>query len=347
LGKQPNLRSSSSRRIGNFAPEPAMKTVTGFASATVGNVACGFDVLGFAITEPGDEVILTLKDEPAGDCPVTITGIIGDGGKLPLDPRKNTSSFVVLKFLEYIRTVKGMPFNGHIDLMLKKNLPLSSGMGSSAASAAAALVAANELLGSPCSKMELVHFAIEGERVACGSAHADNAAPAMLGNFILIRSYQPLDLITIRPPENLFCTLVHPHTELKTSFARSVLPKSIPLSTATQQWGNVGALVSGLLTGDYDLIGRSLVDVVAEPKRAPLIPGFTEVKRAALETGALGCSIAGSGPSVFAFSSSREKALSVGTAMQEAFLHSKEALLSDMWVSPICSEGARILSKTP
>jgi homoserine kinase len=324
-----------------------MKTVTGFASATVGNVACGFDVLGFAITEPGDEVILTLHDDRRSECPVSILAIEGDGGALPLDPKKNTASFVVLKFLEYIRTVKGISFDGHIDLTLKKNLPLSSGMGSSAASAAAALVAANELLGSPCTKMELVHFAIEGERVACGSAHADNAAPAMLGNFILIRSYHPLDLITIKPPENLFATLVHPHTELKTSFARSVLPKMISLSAATQQWGNVGALVSGLLMQDYDLIGRALVDVVAEPKRAPLIPGFGEVKQAALDSGALGCSIAGSGPSIFAFSSSRQTALTVGNAMQEAFLHSKANLQSDMWVSPICSQGARVLSKTP
>jgi len=324
-----------------------MKTVTGFASATVGNVACGFDVLGFAITEPGDEVILTIHNDRRSDCPVSITSIVGDGGALPLDPRKNTSSFVVLKFLEYIRTAKGIAFDGHIDLLLRKNLPLSSGMGSSAASAAAALIAANELLGSPCTKMELVHFAIEGERVACGSAHADNAAPAMLGNFILIRSYHPLDLITIRPPANLFCTLVHPHTELKTSFARSVLPKAIPLSVATQQWGNVGALVTGLLMEDYDLIGRALVDVVAEPKRAPLIPAFSEVKQAALDAGALGCSIAGSGPSVFAFSSSRQTAETAGFAMQEAFLHSKAALHSDMWVSPVCSQGARILSSTP
>lgn len=324
-----------------------MKTVTGFASATVGNVACGFDVLGFAITEPGDEVVLALHDERRSDCPVSITSIVGDGGALPLDPKKNTSSFVVLKFLEYIRTTKGISFDGHIDLVLKKNLPLSSGMGSSAASAAAALIAANELFGSPCTKMELVHFAIEGERVACGSAHADNAAPAMLGNFILIRSYNPLDLITIKPPKNLFCTLVHPHTELKTSFARSVLPKSIPLSTATQQWGNVGALITGLLMEDYDLIGRALVDVVAEPKRAPLIPGFIEVKQAALDAGALGCSIAGSGPSVFAFSSSRQTAEAVGSAMQSAFLHSRAALQSDMWVSPICSQGARIISTTP
>jgi homoserine kinase len=324
-----------------------MKTVTGFASATVGNVACGFDVLGFAITEPGDEVILTLHAEKQSECPVSITAIEGDGGALPIDPKKNTSSFVVLKFLEFVRNHKDVTFNGHISLVLKKNLPLSSGMGSSAASAAAALIAANELLGSPCTKMELVHFAIEGERVACGSAHADNAAPAMLGNFILIRSYHPLDLITIPPPEHLYCTLVHPHTELRTSFARSVLPKAVPLSTATQQWGNVGALVTGLLTGDYDLIGRSLVDVIAEPKRAPLIPGFSEVKHAALDSGALGCSIAGSGPSLFAFSSSKETALAVGGAMQEAFRHSKANLQSDMWVSPICSQGARIISKTP
>ncbi len=321
----------------------SMKTVRGFASATVGNVACGFDVLGFAITEPGDEVILTLSDQAQSGSPVSIVSITGDGGALPLDPKKNTSSFVVLKFLEYIRAHKQIDFTGHISLELKKHLPLSSGMGSSAASAAAALIAANELMGNPCSKMELVHFAIEGERVACGSAHADNAAPAILGNFVLIRSYTPLDLITIPSPEHLYCSLVHPHTELRTAYARSVLPKEISLKTATEQWGNVGALVAGLLTSDYDLIGRSLVDVIAEPKRAPLIPGFFEVKQAALDSGALGCSIAGSGPSIFAFSSSEKTAIAVGDAMKEAFLHSKTPLQSDLWVSPICKEGARIM----
>lgn len=319
-----------------------MKTVTGFASATIGNVACGFDVLGFAITEPGDEVILTHREDRTEALPVSITSISGDGGALPRDPKKNTSSFVVLKFLEYIRTNKGIDFEGHIELQLKKNLPLSSGMGSSAASAAAALVAANELMGNPCSKMELVHFAIEGERVACGSAHADNAAPAMLGNFVLIRSYNPLDLITIPPPRNLFCTLAHPHIEVRTAYARSVLPRSIALKTATEQWGNVGALVSGLLTSDYELIGRSLVDVIAEPKRAPLIPGFNTVKKAALEAGALGGSIAGSGPSIFAFSSSSETAYRVGEAMKEAFSGIREKLQSDIWVSPVCREGAKV-----
>ncbi len=320
-----------------------MKTVTGFASATIGNVACGFDVLGFAITEPGDEVVLTHRKDRTEALPVSITSISGDGGALPRDPKKNTSSFVVLKFLEYIRTNKGIGFEGHIELQLKKNLPLSSGMGSSAASAAAALVAANELMGNPCSKMELVYFAIEGERVACGSAHADNAAPAMLGNFVLIRSYNPIDLIAIPPPDNLFCTLAHPHIEVRTAYARSVLPRSVPLKTATEQWGNVGALISGLLTSDYELIGRSLVDVIAEPKRAPLIPGFYTVKNAALEAGALGCSIAGSGPSIFAFSSSSETAYRVGEAMQEAFLSIREKLQSDIWVSPVCREGAKVI----
>lgn len=320
-----------------------MKTVTGFASATIGNVACGFDVLGFAITEPGDEVILTFREGSVEGLPVSITSISGDRGALPRDPKKNTSSFVVLKFLEYIRTHKGIDFEGHIELELKKNLPLSSGMGSSAASAAAALVAANELMGRPCSKMELVHFAIEGERVACGSAHADNAAPAILGNFVLIRSYNPIDLITIPPPKNLFCTLVHPHIEVRTAYARSVLPRMVSLKTATEQWGNVGALVSGLLTSDYELIGRSLVDVIAEPKRAPLIPDFYKVKNAALEAGALGCSIAGSGPSLFAFSSSPETATKVGEAMQEAFLNIRDKLQSDIWVSPVCKEGAKVI----
>ncbi|UZJ41227.1 homoserine kinase [Prosthecochloris sp. SCSIO W1101] len=320
-----------------------MKTVTGFASATIGNVACGFDVLGFAITEPGDEVILTQREKRTDLLPVSITSITGDGGALPRDPKKNTSSFVVLKFLEHIRTNKGIDFEGHIELQLKKNLPLSSGMGSSAASAAAALVAANELMGNPCSKMELVHFAIEGERVACGSAHADNAAPAMLGNFVLIRSYNPIDLITIPPPDNLFCTLAHPHIELRTAYARSVLPRTISLKAATEQWGNVGALISGLLTSDYELIGRSLVDAIAEPKRAPLIPGFYSVKNAALEAGALGCSIAGSGPSIFAFSSSYEAACEVGEAMKQAFSNIREKLQSDIWVSPVCKEGAKII----
>jgi len=236
-----------------------------------------------------------------------------------------------------------MNINPGLELEIQKGVPIVGGMGSSASSAVAAVVAVNELLGLSKSTIELLPFVLESEKAATGVPHADNAAPAILGNFVLIRSYTPLDLIVIPPPEKLFCSLVHPHTELRTSFARSVLPTDITLKDATRQWGNVGALVAGLLTSDYALVGRSLVDVVAEPKRAPLIPGFADVKEAALKAGALGCSIAGSGPSIFAFSDSAETALSAGEAMQKAFLASKNPLKSDMWVSPICREGARIL----
>jgi len=319
-----------------------MKQVTGFAPASVGNVACGFDVLGFALTEPGDEVTVCFTEEENPSAPVHITKIIGDGGALPTDAYKNTASIVVIKFLEFLKTHKGIEHSGAISIELKKNLPLSSGMGSSASSAAAALIAVNALFGSPCTKMELVPFVMEGERIACGSVHADNAAPAMMGNFILTRSYEPLDLIPIKTPSSLYCSLVHPHIEVPTAHARSILKKEIPLSSAVHQWGNVGALVAGLLREDYDLIGRSLEDVVAEPVRAPLIPGFYDVKHAALDAGALGGSIAGSGPSIFAFSDSLDKAASVATAMQETFKR-VAGLESDIWFCPVSPDGAKIL----
>ncbi|ACF13340.1 homoserine kinase [Chloroherpeton thalassium ATCC 35110] len=319
-----------------------MKQVTGFAPASVGNVACGFDVLGFALTEPGDEVTVSFTDDENSPAQVIISKIIGDGGALPTDPYKNTASIVVIKFLEFLKTHKGIEQSGTFSIELKKNLPLSSGMGSSASSAAAALIAANSLLGSPCTKMELVPFVMEGERIACGSIHADNAAPAMLGNFILTRSYDPLDLIPISTPPELYCSLVHPHIEVPTSHARSILKKEIALSSAVRQWGNVGALVAGLLRCDYELIGRALEDVVAEPVRAPLIPGFYDVKHAALDAGALGGSIAGSGPSIFAFSDSLAKAETIAKAMQETF-RKVSNLESDIWFCPVSREGSRIL----
>lgn len=325
------------------APEKMlkMKKVTAFAPATVGNVACGFDVLGFALTEPGDEVTITWSEEENPEGRVTISAITGDGGVLPRAAHKNTAGLVVINFLDYLRTEKKIDFQGSLSIELKKNLPLSSGMGSSAASAAAAIMAANALFGSPCSKRGLIPFVLEGERLACGSAHADNAAPAVLGNFVLARSYDPLDLISIDAPSGLFCSLVHPHIELKTEHARSILRKEIELKLAIQQWGNVGALVAGLLRSDYALIGRSLQDVVAEPLRAQFIPGFYEVKEAAKNAGALGGSIAGSGPSVFAFSDSMETAERAAEAMQKAFKR-VAGLESDLWVCPIGSEGATI-----
>ncbi len=307
------------------------KSIKVFAPASVGNVACGFDVFGFAIDKPGDEVIAKLIDKPS----VTISKISGDQGKLPLDPDKNTASVAITQFLKQCNSHQG------IDIELHKKMPLGSGLGSSAASAVAGVVAANELLGNPLSTKELLPFAIAGERVASGSVHADNVAPSLLGGFILIRSYDPLDIIPISTPPDLVCTVVHPQIEIRTEEARKILPHQIPLKSAIQQWGNTAGLIAGMLNSDYDLIGRSLQDVVVEPVRASLIPGFYKVKKAALEAGALGCSISGSGPSLFALSSDFAVAEKIGSAMQNVF--TKENIESDVYISKINCEGAKVI----
>lgn len=307
-------------------------SITVFASATVANVACGFDVLGFAVDAPGDLVTAKRSETPG----VVIESIEGDGGKLSTDPIKNTASFPVIKMLEHLGSKQG------ISISLKKQMPLGSGLGSSAASSVAALVAVNELLGNPLSRKELLPFAMEGERLACGAAHADNVAPSLLGGFVLIRSYSPLDVISIPTPENLWCTVVHPHVEVRTEDARSILRRTIPLSAAIKQWGNVAGLIAGLFMKDLALLGRSLEDEIVEPLRAMLIPGFYEVKKAALENGALGSSISGSGPSVFALSETQEKAKNIGKAMENAF--TKIGLASEVFVSKINTKGPRILS---
>lgn len=309
-----------------------MKTIKAFAPATVANVSCGFDVFGFAVEQPGDEVTLTLKKEPG----VVVKKIEGDGGRLPLAPEKNTASVAVIAFLEAIdRKDEG------VEIYLKKNLPLGSGMGSSAASAAAALVGINHLLGEPLQRKELLPFAMEAERVACGSAHADNVAPSLLGGFVLIRGYDPLDVVDIPTPEDLYCTLVHPHLELKTEDSRQVLRSSIPLKDAITQWGNIAGLVAGLMKPDFGLIGRSLKDVIAEPVRALLIPGFDEIKEKAVATGALGCGISGSGPTIFALSTERELASRTGKVIQQQF--QKLKLESEVYVSKINTKGAKVV----
>ena len=225
--------------------------------------------------------------------------------------------------------------------MLKKNLPLGSGMGSSAASSVAALVAINHLFDNRLTKEELLPFAMEAERIACGSAHADNVAPSLLGGFVLIRGYEPLDVTRIPTPDNLFCTLVHPHLELKTSDSRRVLKPSIPLKDAITQWGNIAGLVVGLMKPDYGLISRSLNDVVAEPIRSVLIPGFDDIKAEAIRQGALGCGISGSGPTIFSISNDRATAERVGKALQEKFTALK--LNSDVFVSKINQQGAAVV----
>lgn len=307
------------------------KTVNAFAPATVANVSCGFDIFGFAVERPGDEVTVTLT----GGRDVVISHIEGDGGRLPLDAGKNTAGVAVIHFL------RSLGCNDGVDIRLRKQLPLGSGMGSSAASAAAALVAINHLLGDPLSRNELLPFAMEAERVACGSAHADNVAPSLLGGFILIRGYEPLDVVGVPTPENLFCTLVHPHLELKTQDSRLVLRSSIPLKDAITQWGNIAGLITGLMKPDFGLIARSLTDVIAEPARALLIPGFHRIKEEAVKAGALGCGISGSGPTIFALSTERELATRVGKAIQQEFRNLR--LDSEVYVSRINAKGAEVI----
>ena len=311
----------------------APRSVTVFAPATVANVASGFDVLGFALERPGDAV--TVRRAEGRD--VAVTSISGDGGRLPKDPARNTAAVAARAFLEAV----GFPFG--VEIAVEKRMPLASGLGSSAASAVAAVHAVNLLAGAPLSARELLPFTLLAEKAACGSAHADNTAPSLLGGFVLIRSYEPLDVLRLPVPPGLACAVVHPHTEVKTEDARRILKKEIRLADAIRQWGNLAALVASLYEGDLALLGRSLQDVVAEPVRSLLIPGFAGVKRAALAAGSLGCSISGSGPSVFALCATAEVAERAGAGMVEAFRAT--GLASDLFLSAVNTTGPVVLAR--
>lgn len=308
-----------------------MNSIKIFAPASVANVACGFDIFGFAIDSPGDEIILVKNDSKQ----LIIKEIKGDDGRLPKEVGRNTSSIAIQKFLAHIGLDQGF------DIYLNKLMPLGSGMGSSAASAVAGVFAANEILGRPLAKIDLLPFAMEGERIACGSAHADNVGPSLMGGFVAIRSYEPLDIIQIATPSQLFATLVHPQIEVNTKDARNILKREVSLKNTITQMGNVAGLVAGLMKPDYDLISRSLVDVIIEPVRSILIPQFDIVKNAAIENGALGCSISGSGPAMFALSKSREIAEKVGEAMQAGFAQAK--IESNCYVSNINTDGPMVI----
>lgn len=308
-----------------------MKSVKALAPATVANVSCGFDIFGFAVEAPADEVIITITDKPG----VVVKKITGDEGRLPLEASRNTSSVAVEAFLKKIGSSDGA------EIVLHKKLPLGSGMGSSAASSVAALIAINHLYDNPFTREQLLPFAMEAERIACGSAHADNVAPSLLGGFVLIRSYSPLDVTKIPTPAGLYCTLIHPHMELKTEDSRRVLKSSIQMKDAITQWGNIAGLVVGLMKPDYGLITRSLQDVIAEPIRSVLIPGFDSIKETAIKNGALGSGISGSGPTIFCLSTDSETADSVGNEIQKQFVKMK--LKSDVFVSKINQTGARIV----
>lgn len=308
-----------------------MRSVRAFAPATVANVSCGFDILGFAIDAMGDVVEVREKNEPG----LQVVTITGDGGRLPFEAEKNTCAVAIQAMLDELGQEVGM------EIYLEKGLPLGSGMGSSAASAVAALVAANRLLGEPFEKKQLLPFAMVAEKVACGAGHADNVAPSLLGGFVLIRDYHPLDVIKLHVPEGLHCTLLHPHFELKTSDSRSVLRDNVSLKHSTIQSGNVAGLIAGLFQEDFELIGRSLRDVIAEPYRATLIPGFYEVKEAVKAAGALGMGISGSGPTLFALSKGEKTVQSIIDAAQQVY--DSIGLGVDAYHSAINTKGAFVL----
>lgn len=303
-----------------------------FAPATVANVVCGFDVLGFAVNEPGDEVIMRITDKPG----VVISKITGDEGRLPLNPDKNTVSASVQDYLKHIgRTDVGL------DIELHKKMPIGSGLGSSSASTVAGLFAVNTLFDNQLTNMELVPFAMKGEELACGYGHADNVAPALLGGFVLIRSYEPLDVIALPFPEELYAAIVYPEVDVPTKDARQMIRSKVFLKDAVKQWGNVAGLVTGLFMKDYDLIGRSMVDVLVEPTRSILIPEFYKMRSIAMEMGAISFGISGSGPSVFALTKNEETARLITQALQKLLKDIQINSLS--FVSSVNKKGPVIL----
>ncbi|MBK1792376.1 homoserine kinase [Persicirhabdus sediminis] len=303
-----------------------------FAPATVANVACGYDVLGFAIDAPGDEVVVRFSEKPG----LRITKVTGDDGRLPLAAEKNTAGVAALDLLKHL----GMQDRG-IEMEIHKKMPFGSGLGSSAASAVAGVYAVNKLIGEPLTKKQLLPFAMTGEASADGAWHADNVGPCLLGGIVFIRSNQELDIAQLEPPKNLWAAVVHPDIEILTKVAREILPESILLENATQQTGNLGGLICGIIQEDYGMISRSIHDVIAEPRRQKLIPEFYNAKRAAMSAGALGFSISGAGPSVFALCEGEESARKVGAKISEVF--DKIQLNNQLYVSPINKHGVHVI----
>ncbi len=309
-----------------------MHSVTAFAPATVSNVGCGFDALGFAIDGPGDEVTAHV-----GGHGVTIDGIAADGGRLPRDPTRNTASIAVRSLLAAIGEERG------VALMLRKGLPLASGLGGSAASAAAAVVAVDALLEAHTPADLLIACALEGERLGSGSAHPDNVVPSICGGFVLIREAHPLDFVRLPVPVGLTAVVVHPALEIETASARALLGDTIPLADGVRQWANLGALVDALHRSDFDLMSRALVDAIAEPRRARLVPGLDAIKRAAVDAGALGAGLSGSGPSLFALCRDKHSADRVASAMTAAVLAHIPGP-PQTYVSAIGVAGARVVA---
>ena len=300
-----------------------------FSPATVANVSCGFDVLGFCLDTIGDEMIIR-KTEKKG---ITITKI--EGFDLPFEAEKNVAGISALAMIADAKPDFGF------EIEIYKKIKPGSGIGSSSASAAGSVFAINELLGRPYTKTQVTDFAMKGEAFASGCEHADNLAPGIFGGFTLVRSTSPLEVLQLPTPKDIYATIIHPQIEIKTSDAREILPKEFPLKDAITQWANLGGFVHALHTNDYDLLKRALQDVIIEPHRSQLIPHFAEVKAAALANGALGASISGAGPSVFALSKGIENARNVEMAMREVY--AKTDIDFETHVSRINTEGIRVL----
>ena len=309
-----------------------MVSVTAFAPATVSNVACGFDVLGFALETPGDEV--TARRAAGG---VRIADITGDAGRLPREASRNSAGVAAQALL------RAAGENGGVDLTIAKGLPLSSGLGGSAASAVAAVVAVDALIGARLPIDTLLACAFEGERLGAGSAHADNIAPCLYGGFVLVRRASPPDIVRLPVPHGLTAVVVHPDLEIETAKARALLGDSVPLADAIRQWANLGAFVDALHRGDFALLSRSLEDAIAEPRRAPLVPGLAAIKQAATDAGALGCSLSGSGPSLFALCRGLETAERVAASMAHAV---KQHIggAPQTYISTIAPHGAQVIA---
>lgn len=306
-----------------------MDSIKIFSPATVANVSCGFDVLGFCLDTIGDDMVVR-KTAKKG---VFITKI--EGYDLPFDAEKNVAGVSALALYNDAQPDFGF------EIEIYKRIKPGSGIGSSSASASGSVFAMNELLGRPYSKTELTNFAMKGEALASGCEHADNIAPAIFGGFALVKNLSPLEVLQLPTPDDLYATIIHPQIEIKTSEARAILPIEVPLKQAIMQWANVGSLVHALHTNDYGLIKRSLEDVIVEPYRSKLIPHFTEVKKACLEAGALGCGISGSGPSIFTLSKGNEIAIAVETAMKAVYKDSGIEFYT--FVSRINKDGMKIL----
>lgn len=306
-----------------------MKKIDVFCPATVANISCGFDVLGLCLEATGDQMSFFEKGSPGVEI------LQSEGPMLPTDPFKNVAGVAALSLLKRLNSNKG------VVIEIKKKIKPGSGIGSSAASAAGAVFGVNRLLGSPLSLQQLIESAMQGEALASGVPHADNVAPALLGGITLIRSYEPLEVLSLNIPEELFVTVIHPQIELRTADARSVLKSQVPMEKAVRQWGNLGALVAALYTNDYELLGRSLHDEIVEPMRSPLIPGYDQARAAAMSHGALGSGISGSGPSIFALSRGRKNAENAGKHMKAVY--DELGVENEVHISPVAKKGTHLI----